>query len=341
MAFIHHVRITVNHYKTMRRILPVPMPKIYTNAQFLLCLILLVTVSSLSQGQELKALEKKEGILVKEGKQKVLFYQKAINSLSGEYKKNHYIHPLYDLEGHVLTEDFPKDHLHQRGVFWAWPQVRLDGEKFTDMWTIRHFTWDIESVEIQRIGHKLLLKPEVYWRSSNLTDKEGNKIPFVKENSTITIHPSENDMRMIDFDIHIQALKADLDLGGSDNEKGYGGFSARIKLPENIKFIATYGEPEAKVTAVPASPWMDFVGSFNDPSSQSGLLILCHPSNPGFPPAWIIRDQGSMQNPVYPGKKPVAVSQSKPLMLRYRMVIHRNLIKRKTIDEMFMNYKQE
>ena len=325
----------------MHRIFSLPMPKTYTNAQFVLCFILLLSLSSLSQAQELKAIEQKEGILVTEGQQKVLFYQKAINSLNGEYKKNHYIHPLYDLEGHVLTEDFPKGHLHQRGIFWAWHQVLLDGKKLADMWAIQNFTWDIKSVGIQRMGKKLLLKPEVYWKSSNLTDNHGKKIPFVKENSTITIHPSENDMRMIDFNMHIQALKANLELGGSDNEKGYGGFSARIKLPENIKFIATYGEPEAKVTAVPASPWMDFVGSFHDPSSQSGLLILCHPSNPGFPHKWIIRDQGSMQNPVYPGRKPVAVEQSKPLMLRYRMVIHRKPITREKIKELFTHYKQK
>ena len=31
-------------------------------------------------------------------------------------------------DGQVLTEDFPADHLHHRGIFWAWHQVYV-GEK--------------------------------------------------------------------------------------------------------------------------------------------------------------------------------------------------------------------
>ena len=44
-----------------------------------------------------------------------------------------YIHPLYGLDGEVLTDDFPADHLHHRGVFWAWPHVTVDG-RHLDLW---------------------------------------------------------------------------------------------------------------------------------------------------------------------------------------------------------------
>ncbi len=39
-----------------------------------------------------------------------------------------YIHPLWGLNGEVLTDDFPKDHYHHHGVFWAWPHVEI-GER--------------------------------------------------------------------------------------------------------------------------------------------------------------------------------------------------------------------
>ena len=38
--------------------------------------------------------------------------------------RSSYIHPLYGLDGEMLTDDFPKDHYHHRGLFWAWPRVR-------------------------------------------------------------------------------------------------------------------------------------------------------------------------------------------------------------------------
>ena len=44
-----------------------------------------------------------------------------------------YIHPLWGINGEVLTDDFPKDHYHHHGVFWAWPHVEIGDEKH-DLW---------------------------------------------------------------------------------------------------------------------------------------------------------------------------------------------------------------
>lgn len=60
-----------------------------------------------------------EGYLFEQNRERILFYQSKTKSLNGEVPRANYVHPLYDLDGHVLTEDFPKDHLHQRGIFWA------------------------------------------------------------------------------------------------------------------------------------------------------------------------------------------------------------------------------
>ena len=47
--------------------------------------------------------------------------------LGPELARSCYIHPLYSLDGEVLTEDFPADHLHHHGLFWAWPAVEVRG----------------------------------------------------------------------------------------------------------------------------------------------------------------------------------------------------------------------
>ena len=77
------------------------------------------------------------------------------------------------------------------------------------------------------------------------------------------------------------------------------------------------------VTPLPAAPWMDFSGDFKGDGSVSGLAILCHKSNPGYPNRWILRRKRAMQNPVFPGRHPVLLSREKPLILRYRLIIHR------------------
>ncbi len=47
-----------------------------------------------------------------------------------------YIHPLYGLNGEVLTESAPKDHYHHHGIFWAWPHVSIGGHQY-DLWTYK------------------------------------------------------------------------------------------------------------------------------------------------------------------------------------------------------------
>ena len=61
-----------------------------------------------------------KGVELLENGYPVFYYQRAPKSLTGEYIYNNYIHPLYSLDGDPLTEEFPVDHPHHRGIFWAW-----------------------------------------------------------------------------------------------------------------------------------------------------------------------------------------------------------------------------
>ena len=81
--------------------------------------------------------------------------------------------------------------------------------------------------------------------------------------------------------------------------------------------------PGDEETAVRAGPWVDVSAPWGPEGATSGLTILTHPDTPGFPPPWILRRQGSMRNPVFPGAKPVPLSVEEPLVLRYRLVVHR------------------
>ena len=48
-------------------------------------------------------------------------------------RRSCYLHPIWGLDGEVLTDDFPKDHYHHHGAFWAWPHVTVDGKEY-DLW---------------------------------------------------------------------------------------------------------------------------------------------------------------------------------------------------------------
>ena len=60
----------------------------------------------------------------------IAYYPK---SREGTHTRNNYV-DLFDFQGHEITEDFPADHLHHRGVFWAWHQVLVNGKQLGDSW---------------------------------------------------------------------------------------------------------------------------------------------------------------------------------------------------------------
>ena len=280
-----------------------------------------------------------EGFSIAEGQQKVMFYQRQHKSMDGKYTRANYIHPLYGLDGEILTEDFPADHPHHRGVFWAWHQVWLGDKKLGDGWATIDFFWDVYDAEIMTIdSQSRALKLHVYWKSPLLTDANGKQHAFVKETTTIRIHRAEGDIRKIDFQIELLALKDNMRLGGSEDAKGYGGFTARIPLPDGLAFTGTDGPVEPTNLSVEAGPWLDFSGNLGGQGKTSGLAILCHGSSPGYPQRWILRRKGSAQNPVYPGRHPVPLSREKPLVLRYRLIIHRGGVNDVNLDKLQTEY---
>jgi hypothetical protein len=133
---------------------------------------------------------------------------------------------------------------------------------------------------------------------------------------------------VLDFNITLKALVPGVKIGGSEDDKGYGGFSVRVKLTPETKFQGTKGPVEPQTNAVKAGPWIDFS------TKESGVAILDHPENPGYPQPWILRRAKSMQNPAYPGREPVAIPEDKPLKLRYRVIIHDGSLGKAKLDQM-------
>ena len=95
-------------------------------------------------------------ILIEEGGKKILqynyktIYEKDVIRLPREKQEEHirteadtflttsiyavprsnYIHPLYGVEGEMLTRDWPDGaHPHHRGIFWAWPEVDFKNQR--------------------------------------------------------------------------------------------------------------------------------------------------------------------------------------------------------------------
>jgi hypothetical protein len=291
-----------------------------------------VSLCQASEGR-MRIIKTAEGYQFFEAEAPVLFYRTVPKATAeGSYSRANYCHPIYGLDGQILTEDFPKDHPHHRGVFWGWHQVYVGNTPMGDMWACEDFARDIRTVQILPPRQDAAaLKADVYWESSRW--KNGLE-PFARETVTIRVHQVTGDTRLIDFDIEILALEEGLRIGGSNDVKGYGGFSTRIVLPPDIQMSDHDGPVIPQNEAVAAGDWMDFSGTFGNTASKFAILV--HPSNPGHPRQWILRASGSAQNVAYPGREPIPISTTSPLVLKYRLVLHKNA----DLNQLFSQYSQ-
>lgn len=280
---------------------------------------------------QVKMQKQNEGFLFTEEGENVLLYQMKPKSIDGKYERCNYIHPLWGIDGTVLTEDFPDDHLHQRGVYWAWHQIWIDGNRIGDGWAIENFEQEVTDVEyISKEGGTAVLKTIVDWKS-DLWKKHGEKVPYLREESTFTIHSKNGNYRIIDFAISLIALEENLSIGGSEDVKGYSGFSVRMKLPEDVKYIGPVGIIEPQNEAVQSKGYVNISGSVGKNNSSGGIVMVDNPQNPGYPQSWILRKQKSMQNAAFPGNTTVPISTRKPLILKYSLIIYSGNISGKNI----------
>ena len=292
---------------------------------FLFIISFIITASVSAQKFSYK--KSSEGIEISENNKPVLFFQTKPKGVEGKYERAGYVHPLYDLQGNVLTEDMPEDHPYHRGIFWAWHQIVVNGKNVADGWTSENISFEPGKMQVTKFPTNTILSSQLTWK---VADSGKSLLNIINEVSRINIYKAKEHYRVIDFNIHLQPLVNDIMLGGSDDAKGYGGFCLRIKLPENIQFI--YGDSlvTPQETAVMAGPWMDF--KMND----AGIAVFGYKDDSEKHP-WILRKAKSMQNVPYPGRTPAAMP-TEGWSLNYRIIVHDGELSSSDIKKLYEEY---
>jgi len=286
-------------------------------------------------GQLFTTVKTHEGVEILENGKKVLFYQQQPKSLDGKYERAGYVHPLYSLHEKILTQEFAEDHPYHRGIFWAWHQIILKGKKIADGWMSENISWQPVKLTIAKKEEFVTLQSEMLWKSALQNNKP---VALVKENTRITVHKSTSQYRAIDFNIYLFPLIDSLEIGGSDDVKGYGGFCLRLKLPADVSFVSNHNVITPMETQVTAGPWMDFRGSFdNEPSSKTSVAVFYKPSGSGPHQQWILRRETSMQNIPYPGRTPIPLTKN-GMRITCRIVIHDAGMSDDDIEKLYDQY---
>jgi hypothetical protein len=226
--------------------------------------------------------------------------------------RSDYIHPLYGLNGEMLTRDWPiGGHPHHRAIFWAWPEV--------DYGSQRGDIYALQRVFARPNGEINLVSGPVYAHISaeNLWMWEDIE-PIVREHADIRVYRAAKSSRIIDLTIQFDALKDSITIA-TRNTDSYGGLNLRMMTPEFQEISYFTGKEDAK----PRRAWSEFNGIFDGAESKSGLMVLQHGNNPDYPGDWVEYPELAWVQPTFPAQGTrYPLSREKSLILRYRLIIH-------------------
>ncbi len=226
--------------------------------------------------------------------------------------RSDYIHPLYGLNGEMLTRDWPDGgHPHHRGIFWAWPEVEYNGQR-GDIYALqRVFARPTGKIEYLNGPVYAQIHAENRW----IWEEEE---PIVREQVTMRAYRAINEQRIIDLKLEFLALKENVTLATRFTDS-YGGLNIRMQTPEEQEISYFTGEKGSD----PLRAWADFNGTFEGNSTKSGLVILQHKTNPEYPGDWVEYPNLSWIQPTFPTPNTrFPLSTSEPLILKYRFIVH-------------------
>lgn len=267
-----------------------------------------------------------------EGKRAVLVYNHGIMSQEGvaaKWNRSTYVHPIYGLDGEVLTDDFPKDHLHHRGLFWAWPHVIIDGKNY-DLWAVEGI--------YQRFGRWLtrdagptgaVLGVENGWF---IGDKK-----VVEEKVVLRIHPAAHDEQILDVELTWIPIDKPVTLQGAEG-KSYGGFTLRFG-PRSETVITTPQGQNPEDLPMTHLPWADFSARFEGRTQSSGAAIFIAPTHPDYPPEWLTRHYGVLCVG-WPGVTAKTFQPGEKIRCDYRVLIHRGNRDAGTLQKAYRDYER-
>jgi hypothetical protein len=91
-------------------------------------------------------------LLISSVGRQVLVYQMQPGELPGSdikpvFKRGGYIHPVFAPSGRSITDDFPADHRHHHGIWWAWTKTEFEG-RHPDFWNVADGTGNVEFVAV-------------------------------------------------------------------------------------------------------------------------------------------------------------------------------------------------
>jgi len=265
-----------------------------------------------------------------EGKRPVLVYNHGVllkDGVPADRARSTYVHPLFGLDGEVLTDDFPQDHYHHRGLFWAWPHV-LVGTNHYDLWLINGIEQRFERWLVREAGPGgAVLGVENGWYTGDRR--------VMRECVWLRVFPASGDEQAVDVELVLTPQDQPVTLAGAEG-KSYGGLTLRFAPRTNTVITTPLGN-SAEDLPMTRLPWADLTASFSGAPAASGAAIFIAPDHPDYPPMWLTRHYGVLCVG-WPGVEAKKLPAGEPICCRYRVWIHRGATDKVALEKLYAAY---
>jgi hypothetical protein len=254
------------------------------------------------------------------------------------FHRGGYLHPIHTPSGKLITDDFPPNHIHHHGVWWAWTNTEFDGRK-PDFWNMGDGKGRVEFVALEGTwGGPVHGGFRSRHRFVDLTAPSA--VTALNETWDVrTYVPSGDAVKYWMFDLVSEqecattnALKLP--------ENRYGGIGIRGNWAWNGKdktmFLTSEGETDREKGHATRGRWCDMGGMVD--GSRVGIAILGHPDNFRAPqpmrihptePFFNFAPQQAGDMEIKPGDKYVS---------RYRFVVHDGPPDKAELDRLWNDY---
>jgi hypothetical protein len=235
-----------------------------------------------------------------------------------------YVHPVWGLNGEVITDDFPKDHYHHHGIFWAWPHIAIDGKEY-DGWTSSNIQQKFVRWIYRQTGPvAAVLAVENGWF---VGDKQ-----VLTERIWLRAFRTGEDERALDVAMILIPGERPVTLRGAEG-KSYGGLTVRfdvwprkdatVRAPDHT--VNQSGDSLASKEDLSNTrlAWADLTAQFPHSPQRSGATVFVHPGHPDYPPTWLTRCYGCLCVG-YPGVEGKTFEAGQPFRMDYRVWVHKN-----------------
>ncbi|HEU0010027.1 MAG TPA: PmoA family protein [Verrucomicrobiae bacterium] len=256
------------------------------------------------------------------------------------FRRGAYLHPIRTLSGKVITDDFPPNHIHHHGIWWAWTNTEFDGRK-PDFWNMGDGKGRVDFVTLER--HWSGPVHAGFSSRHRFVDLTGPKqVEVLTETWTVTAYAqADSQRRWWLFDLVSEQRCATTNTLKLP-ENLYGGLGLRGSWAwngaTNMNFLTSEGETDRVKGNKQRGRWCDMWGLLD--GEPAGIAVLCHPSNFRFPQPMRLHPTEPFFNFAPQQAGDMAIKPGETYVSRYRFIVHDGEMTKSEIDRLWNDYAQ-